>query len=501
MARSFSESELGELARVYHRKPSATSLLDRAGIKRESQPGWGSHSSLDFWREVGEEVESGRGGSNAVDRILAIAAEEYPGNAVFRRSAGDLSSGSLAGGGRAADPFGSSGTSGSPAPLSVLGTIVVVDAVGFSKNGALLHLEWRKGIGTITAQAAAIVGIAADLMHFNDRGDGFMLIIDGRIPAETVVVDFTRELRIALGEYNRTRNSAGRIRLRIAVHEGRAFVDGTGLAGTPAINTARLVDADELRSVLKQSDGPDTALIVSDVIYQSTVTERLRGLDPDDFVRVEVKTEKYQGVAWIAGREDAGAARVARPGEETRPMAGEQLSVPEPATGRWDFLISCTDDDADWGQWIAHQLQVAKYKVHLDAFDMVPGTARVERWHDAVRYSARTIAVLSESYLTATREIQSQWQEAWRSDGAAVEKTAGGDGAAVEEAGIERRLIPVVVRPCSPDGLLGGITPIDLTSRRGDRDLARQYLLEEIEATLTGRRRKSDSAPPFPGDA
>ncbi|WP_018501667.1 toll/interleukin-1 receptor domain-containing protein [Parafrankia discariae] len=514
MARSFSESELGELARVYHRKLSATSLLARAGIDRESQPSWDSHTSRDFWWEVGEEVASGRGGPDAADRVLAFAAEEYPGNDVFRRSAGGPSHGSPApasvpapasaaagsaaavpgvsvGGGRAAEPFGRSGPSGSAAPVSVLGTIVVVDAVGFSRNGALVHLEWRKGISAVTAQAAAAVRIPADSMYFNDRGDGFMMIVEGRVPAEAVVADFTRELRIALGEYNRTRNSVGRIRLRVAVHEGRAFVDGTGLAGTPAIVTARLVDAKELRGVLGKADGPDTALIVSDAIYQSTVAERLRGLDPDDFVRVEVDMEKYQGVAWIAGRENADTADTAGAagsGEEARTVAAEQLPVPEPATGRWDFLISCTEADVDWGQWIAHQLQVADYKVHLDALDMVAGTGRVAEWHDAVQYSTRTIAVLSESYLTAARKIQSQWQAAWESDG-----TGAGEG------GVERRLIPVVVRPCSPGGLLGGITPIDLISRLDDREVAREYLLEEIEATLTGRRRRSATAPPFPG--
>ncbi|OHV19634.1 TIR domain-containing protein [Parafrankia soli] len=515
MARSFSESELGELARVYHRQRSATLLLALAGIDRERHPSWDSTTSRDFWQAVGEQVASGWGGPDAADRILAVAAEEYPANDVFRRSVGALSSsspaavgsaaavtGTSARSGRVADPFGSSGTSDSPGPLSVLGTIVVVDAVSFSKNGALVHLEWRRGISAVTARAASAAGIPAEFMHFNDRGDGFMLIVDGRIPAETVVADFTRELRIDLGRYNSTRNSTGRIRLRIAVHEGRAFVDGTGLAGTPAINTARLVDADELREVLRKSDALDTALIVSDAIYQSTVSERLRGLDPDDFVRVEVKTEKYKGVAWIAGRGNADAARAAGSGEEARLMAVEQLSVPEATTGRWDFLISCTAADEDWGQWIAHQLQTAKYKVHLDAFDMVAGRGRVAEWHDAVRYSTRTIAVLSENYLTAAREIQAQWQAAWEGDGTGAGNNSAGDGGGKGgEGGVERRLIPVVVRPCYPDGLLKGITPIDLTRLRDDRDAARDHLLEEVAASLSGRRRRSEDPPPFPGES
>ncbi|ABW16221.1 conserved hypothetical protein [Parafrankia sp. EAN1pec] len=524
MARSFSESELVELATVYHEKRSARSLLERAGIDPGSHPSWDSLTSLDFWRAVGAQVTSGWGGSDTADRILAAAARDYVGNDVFRRPAGGpphgspvpasapapvsaaagsaaAVSGASAGGGRAAEPFGRSGPPGSPDPLSVLGTIVVVDAVGFSKNGALVHLEWRKGISAITARAAAAVGIPPGLMHFNDRGDGFMLIIDGRVPPETVVADFTRELGIALGEYNRTRNSAGRIRLRIAMHEGRAFVDGTGLTGTPAIVAARLVDAEELRDVLRRSDGPDSALIVSDVLYQSTVIERLRGLDPEDFVRVAVTMAKYDGVAWIAGRENADAAQPGGSGETAR-TAPESLSAPSPATGRWDFLISCTAADEDWGQWIAHQLKTAKYEVHLDAFDMVAGRGRVAEWHDAVRYSTRTIAVLSENYLTAAREIQAQWQAAWEGDGTGAGNNSAGDGGGKGgEGGVERRLIPVVVRPCYPDGLLKGITPIDLTRLRDDRDAARDHLLEEVAASLSGRRRRSEDPPPFPGES
>ncbi|OAA26872.1 hypothetical protein UG55_101152 [Frankia sp. EI5c] len=284
MVSFLSDSELRELSKVYHRGNIASSLLRRAGIARNVQPVFDS-TSLDFWRAVDESLADGRVGPEVAGRILALAREEYPGNPVFAGA-----------GGGTPRPRSDSQSSGA---FPVMGAIIVVDAVGFSKNGALIHLEWRQGLRAVTARALAATPIPAELVHFNDRGDGFMAVVDGQIPVYTVAADFVRELETTLGEYNRGRNDLGRVRLRIALHQGQVFVDGTGLSGTPAIDAARLVDAPQVRAVLRQHPELHSALIVSDLLFRSTVVERFRGLAPEDFDRVDVHMEKYEGVAWL----------------------------------------------------------------------------------------------------------------------------------------------------------------------------------------------------------
>jgi hypothetical protein len=40
----------------------------------------------------------------------------------------------------------------------------------------------------------------------------------------------------------------------------------------------------------------------------------------------------------------------------------------------WDFLVSSTDADLGWAEWIAWTLEEAGYRVLLQAWDFTPGS-------------------------------------------------------------------------------------------------------------------------------
>ena len=111
---------------------------------------------------------------------------------------------------------------------------------------------------------------------------------------------------------------------------------------------------------------------------------------------------------------------------------------------RTDFFISYTQADRPWAEWMAWQLEEAGYTTTLQAWDFRPGRNFVEEMDRATATAQRTIAVLSPDYLHSGFGA-SEWQAAFRQD----------------PTGNQGLLMPIRVRPCDPQGLLGSIVYVD----------------------------------------
>ncbi|WP_261571110.1 toll/interleukin-1 receptor domain-containing protein [Frankia gtarii] len=143
-----------------------------------------------------------------------------------------------------------------------------------------------------------------------------------------------------------------------------------------------------------------------------------------------------------------------------------------------DFLISYIKADQDWAEWIAWNLEGAGYKVQIEAWDAVPGSNWVFMMNQAVTRAKRTIAVLSHAYLSSTRDGQ-EWQAAYNDD----------------PTGITRKLVPIRVEDCKPDGVLSPLITVDLFDLA--LDTAQQRLLAAIRAAEAGRMRPT-TEPVYP---
>jgi tetratricopeptide (TPR) repeat protein len=140
-----------------------------------------------------------------------------------------------------------------------------------------------------------------------------------------------------------------------------------------------------------------------------------------------------------------------------------------------DFFISYTNVDRAWAEWIAWQLEQARYSTVLQAWDFDPGSNWVYEMHRASMDSKRTIAVLSPDYMRSVYG-GAEWMVA----------------VAEDPIGVNRKLVPVRVADFKPTGLLGPITYIDLVGRSADD--ARSALLRGVEGQRTPRD------PGFPGE-
>lgn len=141
-----------------------------------------------------------------------------------------------------------------------------------------------------------------------------------------------------------------------------------------------------------------------------------------------------------------------------------------------DLFISYTGVDQAWAEWIAWELEGAGYSVILQAWDFVSGSSFVSDMHKATQASARTIAVLSQTYLSSPI-ASAEWQAAWLND----------------PQGEKRKLLVFRVEPCERPGLLGQVVSDDLFDM--DEEQASARLLQAIRL----ERKKPTTAPSFPG--
>lgn len=143
---------------------------------------------------------------------------------------------------------------------------------------------------------------------------------------------------------------------------------------------------------------------------------------------------------------------------------------------RRDFFVSYTAVDEERATWIADVLRGAGYSVLIQTQDFPPGSNFVLGMQQALQSSDRLIAVLSSDYLRA-RFTRAEWASVF----------------AVDPEGIGRKLIPVMVQQCEPDGLLGQLVQIRIHDF--DELEAKRKLLDGIEAA----QGKSAQPGSFPG--
>ena len=140
-----------------------------------------------------------------------------------------------------------------------------------------------------------------------------------------------------------------------------------------------------------------------------------------------------------------------------------------------DFFISYNRFDQSWAEWIAWILEEAGYSVVIQAWDFRPGGNFVLDMQRAAAASQKTIALLSETYLKSAY-TQPEWAAAFATDPTAI----------------DRKLIPVRVKPCEPTGMLRPIVHVDLVDVPPDE--AKQKILDMVKDRV-----KPDQAPAFPG--
>jgi tetratricopeptide (TPR) repeat protein len=133
-----------------------------------------------------------------------------------------------------------------------------------------------------------------------------------------------------------------------------------------------------------------------------------------------------------------------------------------------DFFVSRAGPDAEWAVKIAGILEGAGYNVIVQDRDIIH-TSFMAAMHDALRYKARTIALLSNDYLERDH-CAAEWQNTIADD----------------PLNRQAKLIVMRISECAPTGLLKALAYVDLVGLGGQEALLRDVVLGAAAARPGG---------------
>ncbi|GIF14916.1 hypothetical protein [Actinoplanes teichomyceticus] len=208
--------------------------------------------------------------------------------------------------------------------------VVSVDMESYSRRSNALQYRAQQDFRRIMDEASAELGVHRPAWLQQQAGDGELAILPPDASERALVGNLTPTLDRLLRQYNMGRSEEGRIRLRVAVHQGLVHLDGAnGFPGDAVVTACRLIDSPVLKDALKRRfPRANVALMVSDQMYTDVVCH-YQDLRPDLFqkVQAELQDKGFSQPAWLyVPHENAAEEDAAQPAPVTpspRPAAAE----------------------------------------------------------------------------------------------------------------------------------------------------------------------------------
>jgi hypothetical protein len=137
-----------------------------------------------------------------------------------------------------------------------------------------------------------------DQCHWEDRGDGLMIIVPPSVPTRTVLESVAPRLALSLQRHNRRSAEAVRIKLRLAVHVGPVTSDHIGVSGEAIIHTARILEADAFKRGLAASDAC-LGVVTSSFVFDSFVRHSVDALSAHEYREISSRVKESTITAWM----------------------------------------------------------------------------------------------------------------------------------------------------------------------------------------------------------
>jgi hypothetical protein len=148
-------------------------------------------------------------------------------------------------------------------------SFLVIDVENSSKRANPDVPGMRRTLNAIFDRTMAGSGFSPDSIYTEGTGDGIMAVIDGELLS---LLDPGLDTMIAaLGEHNLSVDPPDWLRLRIAVHRGLVDRNEPGWSGADLTSTFRLLDAPQVKTVLKRADRAQCVIVVSDSVYSGLI--------------------------------------------------------------------------------------------------------------------------------------------------------------------------------------------------------------------------------------
>ncbi|SEG91199.1 hypothetical protein SAMN04489712_12860 [Thermomonospora echinospora] len=213
-------------------------------------------------------------------------------------------------------------------------TFFVCDIVSFTAHSRsdLAREHMRLALYAMLEDCFERADLPPGRCYHEDRGDGVMVVLPPELDSSRLVHPLIDLLRGRLLDYNDLASDVARIRLRTALHLGRAKSDGKGIVGADANHVFRLLDAPGFKAALKRS-GSVLGVLASQALYDEVIRDARGLIDPDEFRPLPVANKETRATAWLRipgeGHGGDGSQLVpADPPAAQEPRAEVRITVP-----------------------------------------------------------------------------------------------------------------------------------------------------------------------------
>lgn len=219
--------------------------------------------------------------------------------------------------------------------------VISVDARRSGEYDDVDKPRMRARIYQVLEAAFTQAKVVRDAVHMEDRGDGVLLSVAGRIPVTRLLGLWLVEVRENLRFENR--NLRVPLGLRVGMHVGPVRHDARGISGRAVDLACRLADSSVARRLL-DTERADLVLVVSGSLYEDVVRGGGKFIEPARYSSALLKLKDGEVTAWchLPGRPAPQIPDGADPGVGGPPSA----AAATPGTGDDDAADAAVDADS-----------------------------------------------------------------------------------------------------------------------------------------------------------
>lgn len=174
--------------------------------------------------------------------------------------------------------------------------VISVDARRSGEYDDVAKQRMRDRIYRVLETALAHAKVARDAVHIEDRGDGVLLSVPGRIAASRLLGLWLVEVHEKLRDENR--DLAIPLGLRIGMHVGPVRHDDRGISGRAVDLACRLADSPVARQLL-DAEKADLVLVTSQSLYEDVVSGGGKFIEPARYSSARLELKEGAVTAWF----------------------------------------------------------------------------------------------------------------------------------------------------------------------------------------------------------
>ncbi|MFE2681534.1 hypothetical protein [Streptomyces mirabilis] len=174
--------------------------------------------------------------------------------------------------------------------------VISVDARRSGEYDDVDKQRMRERIYRVLEAAFTHAKVARDAVHMEDRGDGVLLSVAGRIAVTRLLGLWMVEVHENLRDENRgLRVPLG---LRLGMHVGPVRHDGRGISGRAVDLACRLADSPLARRLL-DAERADLVLVTSQSLYEDVVSSGGKFIEPAHYSSARLELKEGEVTAWF----------------------------------------------------------------------------------------------------------------------------------------------------------------------------------------------------------